>query len=106
MFNLNLPITLIGLLLPALSSCSHLGGTPFSLTMENSEAKSYREHCEMYKTYYQCMEKALNKATPRIKVNNIPDDLEELMEIHREFAEDLLDYIHDLKTDCQTTVME
>lgn len=92
---------LIGLLLPVLSGCGQLGQTPFSLTMEHSESKYYREQCERHKAYYQCMEKALNKAPPRIQVDDMPEDMAELMDIYQEFSEDLLDYIHCLQTDCQ-----
>lgn len=98
------PKTLVPVLLMVLTGCSSLSETPFHFSVQNSESKIYREHCEQYKDYYQCMEKSLNEPVPRIKVDDMPDDLAELLDIHQDFAEDLIDYIQHLQSACDRKI--
>ena len=83
----------------ALSTCSILTPKQSSIDFEQSYNVAY-QNIKEYVIYVKCNDNLKHKPIPSMGVITNFHSAKEVMEIYNEYVNDLLDYIHDIRSTC------
>lgn len=82
-----------------LSTCSALNPKPQIINYEESYRVADNQITE-YREYSRCTELLIDKPLPVMKLTTKNSDSEDVIEIYNDYVNALIEYIHDIKTEC------